>query len=369
MFISAASSYGASDSIYAAYNTVNAQKMKNQDLKYCLPASAASSSSSIGFCSEGISDMGHARTFVPSLMQPWLPASQTILLANGKSFSCLGLFLVAIACAALIFTGCGPKRIGRAAPLAGSEPRSHGVTPLPANPAPDPCRVILLPIGGESSLDRKIVETQERIRSAADPATDLERLGWLFVSKARTTFDPGFYKLAELSALCLENRRPGAAEALLLRGHVLQNLHRFKEAEPLARELVEKRGAPFDFGLMGDVLMEQGRLDQAIEAYQKMLNLRPDLHSYSRGAHVRWLRGDVAGAESLMRMAAAAASPLDPDAAAWVNTRLAGYEFQAGNFEQAASACSAALDFQSDYPPALLLRRPMLLPHNPPPDA
>ena len=69
---------------------------------------------------------------------------------------------------------------------------------------------------------------------------------------------------------------------MLLRGHVLQNLHRFKEAEPLARELVARRGSPFDHGLLGDLLMEQGKLDAAIQSYQAMVDLKPDPQAYAR---------------------------------------------------------------------------------------
>ena len=147
----------------------------------------------------------------------------------------------------------------------------------------------------------------------------------------------------------------------MLRGHVLQNLHRFKEAESIARELATKRGLPFDFGLLGDTLMEQGKLKEAVEFYQKMVDLRPDLQSYSRIAHVRWLTGDLEGAMEMMRAAVSASSPRDPDTAAWVNSRLAGLELQFGDTQQALRCFDAALEFQPDYPPALLLRGKLLL--------
>ena len=225
----------------------------------------------------------------------------------------------------------------------------------------DPCRLVLTPSDGATDLDKKVAAVQQRVRVSNASSNALEQLGWLFVAKARVSFDPGFYKLAEQCALCMEARSGRSPEALLLRGHVLQNLHKFKEAEPVAQELVARRGLPFDFGLLGDVFMEQGRLDEALVAYQRMLDLRPDLHSYSRGAHVRWLKGDVEGAAELMSLAASAATPLDTESAAWVNTRLAGYQFQLGLAAEAERSCAAALGFQSNYPPGLLLRGRMLL--------
>jgi tetratricopeptide (TPR) repeat protein len=148
---------------------------------------------------------------------------------------------------------------------------------------------------------------------------------------------------------------------MLLQAHVLQNLHRFNESEALARRLVQQRGLSFDYGLLGDALMEKGRLKEAVEAYQKMMNLKPDLRAYARAAHMRWLKGDLAGAIEAMQFAVGAASPQDAESAAWVNTRLAFYQFQAGRFEEAEQRCAFALSLQTNYPPALLLKGRMLL--------
>ena len=225
----------------------------------------------------------------------------------------------------------------------------------------DPLTLALAPHSGDSKADREIAQRQQKVLKGRQNEVALEALGWAYVAKARESFDPGFYKLAEQCALCLETRRPNSPEALLLRGHVLHNLHRFKEAEPLARELVARRGLAFDYGLLGDVLMEQGRLEEAVAAYQRMVDLRPDLQSYARAAHIRWLKGDLAGATELMQMAVSAASPRDPESAAWVSSRLGLYLFEAAAMTEAWDAAGSALEFQSEYPPALLLRGRILL--------
>src|SRR4029078_3555825 len=101
---------------------------------------------------------------------------------------------------------------------------------------------------------------QDQGRTERPQLNAFERLGWAFVAKARESFDPGFYKLAEQCAHSIEKRNPQSQDAMLLRAHVLQNLHRFKESEALARRLVRQRGLSFDYGLLGDALMEQGKL-------------------------------------------------------------------------------------------------------------
>lgn len=219
---------------------------------------------------------------------------------------------------------------------------------------PDACALVLVPNSGDSKTDREIARLQQAIPGSRDSAALLERLGWMFVAKGRESFDAGFYKLAEQCAACLEANKANVSRALLLRGHVLQNLHRFKEAEPIARKLAMERGLPVDFGLLGDVLMELGKLDDAIEAYQKMVDLKPDATAYARIAHVRWLRGDLTGALHVMRLAAQSSSPQAPESAAWLCSRLALYELQAGDPDAAIHMCKAAFDLQADYPPASL---------------
>src|SRR5262249_27250658 len=124
----------------------------------------------------------------------------------------------------------------------------------------------------------------------------------------------------------------------------------------LARLLVEQRGLSFDYGLLGDALMEQGKLGDAVEAYQRMMNLNPDLRAYARAAHIRWLKGDLEGAIEAMQLAVSAATPTDAESASWVNTRLAFYEFQAGRVKEAEQRCVLARSHQNNYPATLLWR-------------
>ena len=129
------------------------------------------------------------------------------------------------------------------------------------------------------------------------------------------------------------------------------------------------RERPFDYGVLGDVLVDQGKVREGAAAYQKMMDLRPDLQSYARAAHVRWLTGDLNGAIELMRLAIAGSSPNDAEAAAWAYTRLSLYQLQQGAAKQALDSCDAALALQRDYAPAMFARGRMLLALHRPADA
>jgi tetratricopeptide (TPR) repeat protein len=267
-----------------------------------------------------------------------------------QSFYMLGLII-----GVSVVAGCGQK------PASRSEAGAARSAPAVAAAWPDPVAMVLVPQEGQGKTDKEIRHLQGQVQPGRNRNLALEQLGWAFVSKARESFDAGYYKLAEQCALAIEQEDPHSEGALLLRGHVLDSLHRFHEAEILARQLVDQRGRGFDYGLLGDTLMEQGRLTEAVAAYQKMMDLRPDLHAYVRAAHIRWLKGDLEGAIEAMSLATGAGTPGDAESAAWANTRLAGYEFQAGHFATAARRCDVALAFQTNYPPALLLRGKLLL--------
>jgi tetratricopeptide (TPR) repeat protein len=234
--------------------------------------------------------------------------------------------------------------------LAGCDHKPAQPQTLVANP----CALALAPVA-----DAELRRLQDRVRPARDPVPFLEQLGWTYIAKARNSFDPGYYKLAEQTALCIEDKAPSNLDASLLRGHVLHSLHKFREGEVLAHELVAKRGGWLDYALLGDVLMEQGRLDEAVVAYQAMMDQKPSPQAYSRAAHMRWLKGDLPGAIELMEVAVGASGK--DEAALWLQVRLALYQLQAGNAERAFALIDAALSLQPDYPPALLARGRILL--------
>ena len=225
----------------------------------------------------------------------------------------------------------------------------------------DPLRIVLTRLAGDAPLDRQIGELQTKVEAGTNRNALLERLGWAFVAKARLSSDPGFYTLAEQAAKVITRDVPDDPAALLLLGHIRDAQHRFAEAEAIARGLTARREFVFDYALLGDALMEQGKLSEAVEAYQKMVDLKPCLQTYSRVAHMRWLKGDLKGALGATRLAVSAGSSREPEPTAWAYTRLALYLLQDGDLTQAMTSTDLALQFAPDYAPALLMRGRLLL--------
>lgn len=223
-------------------------------------------------------------------------------------------------------------------------------------PAAEDRDLVLRAPAGDSPLERRMAALQAELRSVPAGSPRFEELAWMHIARARAAHDETGYRLAERCAALMEAAHPGSAAALLIKGHALHAMHRFSEAEAAGRALVGKRGLSYDYGLLGDALMEQGRLPEAREAYQAMMDRKPGAQAYARSAHLRWLHGDTEGAADMMGQAVAATSPRDPESLAWAVSRLGGYLFELGRFKEARAACARALAAVPGHAGALALR-------------
>ena len=95
-----------------------------------------------------------------------------------------------------------------------------------------------------------------------------------------------------------------------------------------------------------------------------MIDLKPFYQSYTRAAHLRWLKGDLDGAIEMMHAAVKAASPRDRESVAWAYSRLAMYELQRGRLADAERMADASLQYVPDYAAALLARGRIQLAQN-----
>jgi len=224
--------------------------------------------------------------------------------------------------------------------------------------------LILAGDSSEGALAESIQKLQQEIKAKPDDTRRIERLGRLYIAKARLENDPGYYKLAEACGLVLEGMSKDDPQALLLRGHALLAMHQFQPAETIARRLLALRQDMLDHALLGDALMEQGRLDDALPVYQAMIDTKPCLPSYSRIAHMRWLKGDLVGAIDMQQQAVACGSYRDPEPLAWTSARLAHFEVQAGHLDLAQQIAIRAAEIVPDYAPALLVQGRVLLAQN-----
>jgi tetratricopeptide (TPR) repeat protein len=83
------------------------------------------------------------------------------------------------------------------------------------------------------------------------------------------------------------------------------------------------------YGLLGDAAVEMGDYEKAMDHYQAMLDIRPDISSYSRGAHLLFLTGDINRANLLMLKAVRSGAPFAENTA-WCRAQLAQFYLKNG---------------------------------------
>ncbi|MBV9743288.1 MAG: tetratricopeptide repeat protein [Acidobacteriia bacterium] len=128
--------------------------------------------------------------------------------------------------------------------------------------------------------------------------------------------------------------------------------HLFAQAAESSRRLLAINPSdPWNWGTLGDALIEIGEYDGAADAYQKMVGLRPDLASYNRAAHYRFLFDDVQGAIEIMKKAIEAGST-SAENVAWCMVDLGGIYFKTGQLDLARQSFTDALRTFKNYHPA-----------------
>ena len=87
-----------------------------------------------------------------------------------------------------------------------------------------------------------------------------------------------------------------------------------------------------------------------------MIDLKPFYQSYTRAAHLRWLKGDLDGAIEMMQARDQGGQPAGSGVRRLGVSRLAFYELQRGRLAEAERMTDASLRHVPDYAAALLVR-------------
>jgi tetratricopeptide (TPR) repeat protein len=176
-------------------------------------------------------------------------------------------------------------------------------------------------------------------------------LAGAYVQKTRETTDYSYLDRATaiLNDVVSGDRANYEAQRLLIETQLERHL--FAKAVELSLWMIRVNPAdPWTWGTLGDAYIEIGDYDKAADAYQKMVALRPDLASYNRAAHYRFLVGDLTGAIEIMKKAIEAGSG-SAENVAWCMVDLGNIFYKTGQLPQAKQAFTASLQaFKNYYP-------------------
>jgi tetratricopeptide (TPR) repeat protein len=202
------------------------------------------------------------------------------------------------------------------------------------------------------NTEELIAGLQRQVRAQPGEATGYAQLGDAYLQRTRETGDFGFYVRAERSFDEALRREPGNATATVGAGTLALARHDFDQGLRLGRRalaLAPETVRPYAVIVDGQV--ELGRYSAARRSLQRMVDLKPNLASYSRVSYYRELHGDVRGAIEAMRLAVSAGGGT-PESVAFVQTLLGDLLLDARDVAGARRAYRQALAGAPDHLPA-----------------
>ena len=200
----------------------------------------------------------------------------------------------------------------------------------------------------------EIAQLEDAIKEKDAPLKNFLDLTSYYTQAVRETGDTAYFANVE-TVLDEAKKRFGKddpdiqiAEAILAIGR-----HDFIEAEALAtKAIITNPNSAHYYGVQSDALVELGRYEEAEQALQTMVDIRPDYGSYSRIAYLRELRGDTEGAVDLMQKALDSGSTIK-EHEAWAEVEVGRLLFSA-NMPNAKRHFDKALVAVPDYTQSFL---------------
>ncbi|MGQ0601157.1 MAG: tetratricopeptide repeat protein [Anaerolineales bacterium] len=204
-----------------------------------------------------------------------------------------------------------------------------------------------------TALDDRITKLQHHLTDKPEDWPAYGELGLAYLQKARETGDPSYYQKADAALQETLAHNPGDYGMLSGMGELALARHDFAAAlewGTRARSLNPNR--TYAFGIIADAQVELGRYDEAVATLQQMVDLRPDLSSYSRISYLRELNGDTEGALEAMQWAVDAGGSTAENTL-WTRTQLGHLFFNNGRLTEAETEYQRILALDPNYVHAL----------------
>jgi tetratricopeptide (TPR) repeat protein len=176
-------------------------------------------------------------------------------------------------------------------------------------------------------------------------------LALALVRRARETGDNSYVEQARVAIANSLRIEPKNFEAEQAQVDLLLAEHKYRPALEEARALNHRMpDAVLIWGYMAEAEAALGDYQQAEEAAQWMMNLRPgNLPAYLTGANLRQDWGDIDGAEEYLSKALQQTPPFESEETAWILTRMARLLRESGRAYRAEPLLQKALKIFPDY--------------------
>lgn len=182
-----------------------------------------------------------------------------------------------------------------------------------------------------TATDKEMAKWFAKAKANSGDSVSWVNLGDTLMQKARETANPAYYDHAEQVYRNALNFNAQNSDAMVGLAWVNGERHVFdKSIEWANKALTVNSKNNFAYGLLGDAQVELGDYEGAFKSLQTMLDIRPDLSSYSRGAYLLSLTGDNRKARWLMDKAIKSGAPYAENTA-WCRAQLGQILLSDGN--------------------------------------
>lgn len=211
-------------------------------------------------------------------------------------------------------------------------------------------------LGKEWKMVQQFYATQQaKLRKNPDNHEAKLSLIELYVKEARVTGEHGHYypaalQLADQIMRADSLKKDIVFRTLLSKAGVQLSLHEFEDAlETGLKALKVNDNNAQVYGVLVDAYVEMGDYDKAVKMSDKMINIKPDLRSYSRISYLREIYGDIDGAIEAMDLAVRAGFP-GTEETAWAMLTLGDLHKTYKDPKTAEKIYEEVLKIRADYP-------------------
>lgn len=205
----------------------------------------------------------------------------------------------------------------------------------------------------ENKTDATIEFYTGKLESDPNSYTFHNRLAQAYIQKARETGNTDYYDKARFSLDESLNVNPENYNGLVYMAMANASEHNFKEALQYAKLATElKPNKSYGYGVLGDAYLELGEIQNAEKAYNKMIELKPGLDSYSRLSNLRDKKGDIKGAVVAMEKAYKSGlgeSRTSKENLSWTQVMIGAKYLDQGQYNEAEKYFLRAVEIKSDY--------------------
>ncbi len=201
-------------------------------------------------------------------------------------------------------------------------------------------------------LDAQIEVLTQSIETQPEKIDWYIQLSRLYTQKVRETADASYYAKIDDLMNQAEKIDPANPDIYAEKAGVALGRHDFNEAKIFIKKAIAiNSGEDSYYGILGDSELELGNYNEAINAYQTMVDMRPTFNALSRIAYVRELNGDIQGAVQAMNNALQAGAAY-PENLAWGYVELGKLHMRT-NLASAKADFNRARNIVPNYPSAL----------------